>query len=123
MSTNYYHRYNICDLCERYDERHIGKSSGGWQFSFRAYQNENLNLVIISWNDWKSVLVKGKIFDEYGTEISYDDFIAKVESSKGKQNHYDYVKDSPNYREYGMKPLEGCFKDSDNWDFSYEEFS
>ena len=30
MGTNYYHRTNICLHCIRYDENHIGKSSGGW---------------------------------------------------------------------------------------------
>ncbi len=37
MGINYYHRTNICKECGRYDERHIGKSSHGWQFSFHGY--------------------------------------------------------------------------------------
>lgn len=123
MSTNYYHRYSICECCNRYDEKHIGKYSMGWQFSFRAYQNLDASVLVGSWNDWKLVLTMGKIFDEYGNEISYDDFVAKVESSKGKQNHYDYVKNAPQYQEAGMNFLQGCYKDAENWDFSYEEFS
>jgi hypothetical protein len=122
MSTNFYHRYNRCEHCDRYEERHIGKSSGGWQFSFRAYYDDG-NVIIGSYNDWKEVLKLGDIFDEYGTWYSYDQFIKRVESSKGKQNHYDYIKNAPQYQEYGMKHLEGNYKDDDGWDFSKGEFS
>lgn len=115
MSTNFYHRYNRCEHCERYDERHIGKSSGGWQFSFRAYyDDDDGNVIIGSYNDWKEVLKSGDIFDEYGTWYRYDQFFECVDSSKGKQNHYDYIKNAP---------LEGNYKDNDGWDFSKGAFS
>lgn len=126
MGTNYYHRTNICAECGHYDERHIGKSSIGWQFSFRGYNidrddfDEEAKPIIASWQDWKEVLKEGKIFDEYGKEWSYDDFIAKVEKTKGKQNHYDYLCDSP---QYGAPYLIDMWKDAEGWDFSSMEFS
>lgn len=122
MGTNYYHRYNICSECERYDERHIGKNSAGWQFSFRAYNDDEGRPIIASWEDWKNVLAglkHGRIFDEYGREWSYDDFVAKVETTKGKQNHYDYLRESPNY---GSAFLKDMWKDAEGWDFSLTEF-
>ena len=78
MGTNYYHRTNICEHCDRYDENHIGKSSGGWVFSFHGERNDvEWNFlgggVIVSLDDWKARLKGGKIFDEYGDEISVED--------------------------------------------------
>lgn len=122
MSTNFYHRYNRCEHCERYEERHIGKSSMGWQFSFRAYYDDDGNVIVGSYNDWKEVLKSGDIFDEYGTWYRYDQFFERVDSSKGKQNHYDYIKNAPQYQEYGMKHLEGNYKDDEGWDFSKRGF-
>lgn len=123
MSTNFYHRFNECECCGRYDERHIGKRSGGWEFSFRAYTDEEGKPFAVSWQNWKAILKKGRIFDEYGKEVTYDEFVADVEESKGKTNHYDYVKGAPQYREYGMDFLRGEFKDSEGWSFSGEAFS
>ncbi len=113
MGTNYYHRYNICSECERYDKRHIGKNSAGWQFSFRGHNDDKGNPIIASWQDWKNVLSglrHGRIFDEYGEEWSYDEFTAKVETTKGKQNHYDYLNDSP---QYGASYLIDMWKDAE----------
>lgn len=123
MSTNYYHRFNECEHCGRYDEKHIGKNSGGWQFSFRAYVDGDGNVIVGSWADWQNVLKAGRIFDEYGKEVSLDWFVALVEESRGKQNHYDYVKNAPQYQEAGMNYLRDDYKDSDGWDFSRGAFS
>ncbi len=74
MGTNYYHRYNICSECRRYDKRHIGKSSAGWQFSFKGWKDSEGRPAIKSWQDWKYILKTfkdGQIFDEYGKEWSY----------------------------------------------------
>ena len=77
-------------------------------------------MLVGSWRDWQNVLNFGRIFDEYSHEISYDDFVAKVESSKGKQNHYDYLRDSP---QYGAAFLKDEYKDAEGWDFSRGVFS
>lgn len=97
MGTNYYQRTDICDSCNRYKEKHIGKSSGGWEFSFQGYNKQEDNPRIQSFEDWKRELqADGKIFDEYGKEYSFEEFVALVESKKnGKfndrlnMNHYD----------------------------------
>ncbi len=96
MGTNYYHRYNICSECRRYDKRHIGKSSAGWQFSFKGWKDSEGRPAIKSWQDWKYILKTfkdGQIFDEYGKEWSYA----------------SYLQDS--------------WKDAEGWDFTWEGFS
>jgi hypothetical protein len=124
MGTNYYHRFNICSECERYDERHIGKNSGGWEFSFRGYKDSEGNPIIVSWQDWKEILKAfkyGKIFDGSGNEWSYDDFVAKVEKTKGLQNHYDYTIKAGHQYMYNDFHYEN-WKDAEGWSFSSTEF-
>ena len=116
MGTNYFHRYNRCDHCGRYDERHIGKQSAGWQFSFRAHTDSEMRLIIGSWNCWKMALTTGSIFDEYGKEWSYADFVAKVEATKDGLSHYDEMA-----RTWAV--TEDDWKDSDGWSFTNGEFS
>jgi hypothetical protein len=67
MGTNYYVRENICDCCGRYDEIHIGKSSGGWCFTLRIYPSKGINDL----KDWIPFLQGKKIFNEYDEEVSY----------------------------------------------------
>jgi hypothetical protein len=38
MGTNFYYRTQNCTHCKRFDEIHVGKSSGTW----RAYRHEPL---------------------------------------------------------------------------------
>lgn len=110
MGTNYYHRTNICDCCGRYEERHIGKHSAGWQFSFQAIDEDQL--VIQSRKDWYNHLINesGKIFDEYGQELTLEELHAIVESSRGGIVHA---------RRY---PGDG-FVDEAGWSFTIGEFS
>ncbi len=99
MGTNYYARLDACPHCGRSDdELHIGKSSGGWTFSFRAHEN------IRSWRDWQEFLAKPnvRIFDEYGEEKTVTEFTQLVESKRSEKfNHARDVgvKDSP-YSKY-----------------------
>ncbi len=120
MGTNYYHRTNICSCCGRYDENHIGKSSGGWTFGFHGEKEWDLDLnplgVVASLSDWKLRLEKGKIFDEYGVEISLEDFLKLVESKKdAKLNHTEYCREH--------HPSEKCWLDDDGNSFAEGEFS
>lgn len=86
MGCNYYHRTNICPLCERYDERHIGKSSGGWQFNFQGYRDLSEETQIASYQDWLRELGKGgEIVDEYGGQLTLVEFRERVEN-RGEQN-------------------------------------
>lgn len=83
IGTNFYHRTNICECCHRYDERHIGKSSGGWAFSFRGYGADYDGVEIKSYKDWLSLLEGGgEIRSEYGELIPLDDFKAMVEGKR-----------------------------------------
>ena len=82
MGTNYYHRTNTCPRCGRYDEQHIGKSSGGWSFSFQGTDS------IRSYSDWLQILEgNGKIFTEYGEEVTLEDFKELVNYKSGGKNH------------------------------------
>lgn len=88
MSTNYYARYNTCECCERYDEIHIGKSSVGWTFSFRGYNNECDNFVIKSYKELINVIKNNNmnIYDEYGHKTSLQEFKDLVESKRKSDN-------------------------------------
>ena len=92
MGTNYYFRYNICDSCNSYKERHLGKNSFGWKFVFKSYPNHHDRPVIKSIHDWEQFFEehpKGKIFDEYGREHSLKEFWDMVET-KQKDKHQLY---------------------------------
>jgi hypothetical protein len=123
MGTNYYIIKNLCDCCQRYDRfAHIGKSSGGWQFTFRGYRaawsddfTEELN--ILSFTDWKNYLkrTKAHIKDEYGADISLKDFISLVEANKSEKynhtlycrEHYDYSVQAKNWLDDEGNPFSG----------------
>lgn len=98
MGTNYYARTNICPHCGHYDERHIGKSSAGWTFSFHGYRPSVLDEqepLLDSWNAWKDYLQQPgvKIFDECGDEVSCDAFVKMVEAKKSEAfNHTTYCR-------------------------------
>lgn len=82
MSINYYIKTGekekvICNYgCEHIiDETlHIGKYSNGWKFCLHIIPEKNINEL----NDWKPILQNGKIEDEYGNKISYDDMLTKI---------------------------------------------
>ena len=125
MGTNYYHRTDICEHCDRYSERHIGLSSGGWQFTFRGYND--VMPKILSFEDWKRELKNGKIFSGYGEEICFEEFVAFVEekqtgtfNDKPNKNHYDYCKKEAGNRGYDMR---GDWKDDEGYSFSNSDFS
>jgi hypothetical protein len=112
--TNFYQRYNISEDGSEYFERHIGKRSGGWEFSFRGYDGRGGAPKIRSWADWKFHLLKeGRIFDEYGTEYTAPEFVTIVEKTKGEKNHYDYS---------GYIDPRNDWQDQDGWSFSATEF-
>jgi hypothetical protein len=140
MSTNYYWRFNGCHCCERYDEVHIGKSSGGWEFCFRGYRSSSTSTEkdTVSWDDWKTrfSMEEGTIFDEYGSPVPLADFIELVEqhtapgatwggSGRPLLNHIDeiladrkYESSWPDYRNPARH-----WKDNRGYSFSIGEFS
>lgn len=85
MGTNFFWRFNACDHCERYNEAHVGKRSGGWSFGFRAWPHKLMDENYPDWGydpespfgfevmsraDWREVFTVwlGRLFDEYGRE-------------------------------------------------------
>ena len=120
MGTNYYHRTNICKDCNRFNKKHIGKSSAGWQFNFQGYEaDEDGNGEIKSWDDWYEELTRldGKIFDEYGKEIGFQEFTEFVQNKQTERNnHYDHFKE----KGYDMT---NDWKDALGYAFTSAEFS
>ena len=118
MGTNYYQRTDICECCKRFKQRHIGKNSMGWQFSFQGYSGFEDNPKIKSFEDWKRELqADGKIFDEYGRELTFEEFVELVEKSQTeKLNHYDWC----HKQGYDMG---NDWKDPEEYAFGFRDFS
>jgi hypothetical protein len=77
MGTNYYVKEN-CIHCKKSEEIHLGKSSGGWKFSFQ-YNDGQYYKNITEMKKW----LKGKkIFDEYGKRCSQKDFWSLVKAKQ-----------------------------------------
>lgn len=78
MSTNFYYipvNKAPCPCCNRpYDNEmiHIGKRSGGWNFTWCGLKYKNVK-------DWSAALrVGGIIVDEYGREHAVEEFLTEV---------------------------------------------
>ena len=74
MGTNYYAVEEPCPTCGRGDERHIGKSSGGWCFSLHVYPDDGIHDL----PEWEIVWRNATIRDEYGDELSADEMRAII---------------------------------------------
>lgn len=88
MGTNYYLNVSVCQHCGRSEEiLHIGKSSSGWKFSFRVYEDKKINSV----NDWIKLIEKDNniIGGQYGEEISSAEFIDLIDSKIDGKSHLD----------------------------------
>ena len=122
MGTNYYAECHTCPVCKkpRY-ALHIGKSSWGWTFSFKAHDASGApeeapeDLSIQSWKDWEKFLTTSSVIikDEYGSTITLDelkDIIFEDDRPSKMKRHADSY------------PT-GNFKDSDGHSFSRGEFS
>ena len=78
MGTNYYASKEPeppCSKCGHQvgeEQIHIGKSSGGWVFQFNQHPFIRME-VALSWYQFIE-LNELDIYDEYGKEISLDDF-------------------------------------------------
>lgn len=96
MGTNYYLAQKECAYCGHKDARmlHIGKSSQGWQFTFRGYRNawvswadEPLNITTFA--EWigfiqrELTLKPGRyIADEYGDEHPFCDLLQMIKDKR-----------------------------------------
>ena len=113
MGTNYYWRHDICECCNRSNTLHIGKDSGGWTFSFQAHDYPPIR----SYQMWlENLRADGIIEDEYGKEVSLEDFMQMVERKrKEKHDHHTYC--VANYRNH-----RGTFHDHEGYSFSEDDF-
>lgn len=93
MGTNYYVRTapceNPCAHCNAPQEIHLGKSSAGWPFSFRAYREiadtgrSEIGPVADDYASWLRLLDLGPIFDEVGLEFTRAELVDLIESKRG----------------------------------------
>ena len=134
MGTNYYLKTKPCDTCgHRMEELHIGKSSGGWQFHFRGYMEEE----ITSYKKWLEIIENSgkEIMDEYGDVISIEQFKELVASKKDGLNHTNIVTCKPetkekrdhllkyeNSRHYYDMDVRDDWKDNEGHAFTGREF-
>ena len=104
MSTNYYaHVKKVDDLKKEIEKLlhreifiegypfHLGKAAAGWKFCLQ-YPIEHPQ----PYHDWPSMKewLKDKIIkDEYGKEISYEEFIEMVESLQKVKEPTNWIKD------------------------------
>jgi hypothetical protein len=90
MGTNYYLKSKPCYACgHSKNEKHIGKSSFGWQFHFRGYPEDSL----VSFDDWMREFADENkvIVDEYGQNVKLQELIDLIESKKDGLNHYNVI--------------------------------
>ena len=98
MGTNYYLTKNSATVRP---PLHIGKSSAGWKFIFRKYEDleregyeEEYFNSIENVNDWKSYLEYKTtndnylIMTEYDEQVSLDDFWSMVEKKQKEKSDY-----------------------------------
>lgn len=85
MGTNFYARTNNCEACHRCDRLHIGKSSVGWRFCFRSYDEWRPSSV----EEWRTFLAREDvaIVDEYGETHGKDAFWSRVEAKQTHRSH------------------------------------
>lgn len=82
-------------LNEEKSEIHIGKSSHGWQFLFNLGIRNYIHGQSLKKEDIDKWFRSGIIVDEYGDEISVDDFWALVDYKKDDMDYNEYYKKHP----------------------------
>jgi hypothetical protein len=96
MGTNFYwidRDQTYCGHCERGGEEiHIGKSSGGWSFSFHAVPSMGLTSAK-AWREYMETSKDhGHIRDEYRDKVATEEFWRIVEAKRDGKKHAEYVK-------------------------------
>lgn len=116
MGTNYYvPEKPPCPTCGLgATDLHIGKSSGGWAFNFRAHPEHGLT----SWAAWQAFLADKEIRNEYGDTVTLAELTELVESKRGGWN----AKTAPTSL-WGSYGRDGYTYDAEGHQFSQREFS
>lgn len=141
MGTNYFWRDQPCGTCGRYDEVHVGKSSAGWSFMFRAhphalmrdqqgdeqpewgYDRESpFGFPVMSRADWRTVFAgrRGELWDEYGRRVDEDPtaWLDRLEPPLGEQIAWEEGNSHwPSYME------KTGWRDAEGFRFDDREFS
>jgi hypothetical protein len=115
MGTNYYTKTKKCPECGHQPEGiHLGKSSGGWQFSFQYNGGQYYKNV----EEMKEWLKDKAILDEYGNSISNKEFWVMVErkQKEEKLNHAKFCHEKYPYTRETEHVIDG-------YSFSDCEFS
>lgn len=106
MGTNYYATLNACECCKRSDQIHLGKSSGGWKFSFQGSE------AVRDFDAWCALVrAASRIYDEYGCDMSAEQMIAHARDWQQGQSHSRLYPSSSNWR------------DANGYEFTDNEFS
>lgn len=109
MGTNYYIKTKKCKECGYKPEGiHLGKSSGGWQFSFQ-YNGGKYYKNVTEMKEW---LKDKNIEDEYGNDLNRKEFWNMVER-KQKEDKLNHTTECPSSYNYLI----------DGYSFSDTEFS
>jgi len=87
MGTNYYVSRPACktpcDHCtEGREEIHLGKSSSGWEFTFRGQSEFSPGSYL---DDWITLALSGDIKDEYGTEVPFSQLWYRIMMAQSGQ--------------------------------------
>lgn len=100
MGTNYFFRQKRCEHCGAGllvgPALHVGKSSVGWQFLFRAHPD----LGITSVADWRRRIAEAPdgLFNSYDASVTQEDFWKMVEAKRDGRRLDDDGVDSEGYR-------------------------
>lgn len=88
MGTNYYHRFNVCPHCERWDSAHICKSGSLFHALTREDSEGHIRVVVSTWAQWQDRLREdGFVLDEYDKRIDVDEFIERFAASGSGDSH------------------------------------
>ena len=103
MGTNYYAvGAEKCEECGRpYDDKevHLGKSSAGWEFSF-AWNEGKYYKNLKEFKEWLSTKT---IRNEYGEEISHEEFWDMVKTKRGGLTMKKYYLKYPEHNVFNTK--------------------
>lgn len=139
MGTNYYlHKFPCAECGLSKNVRHVGKHSGGWQFHFHGYRDDD---PIMSRGDWQEEMTPNDVLkDEYDRVVPYDEFWAMVEGSRKYISSYNinmmdpqtedekvYLRNQAKMYPRYHNSKEYCqryeWKDAEGWTFTENDFS